>query len=148
MKRRRKSLTNRSIVPLKSLGAKSQSRLLAYYQEESFTGPLPHPSTLRAYEDIVPGAAGRILDMAEKQSEHRKGIEKSIVNNQIFLSKRGQIFAFIIALGGIGGSFYCAYLGMPIPASSLGGGTSAGIIALFITGRRKESEKSKKTEKS
>jgi hypothetical protein len=39
--------------------------------EEHFTGPLPHPETLRAYNEIHPGAAKLILDRFEAQSDHR-----------------------------------------------------------------------------
>ena len=33
---------------------------------EKFDGPIPHPSILKGYNDVVPGAAERILAMAEK----------------------------------------------------------------------------------
>lgn len=35
------------------------------------SGPLPHPNILRGYEDILPGSAERILQMAEKEQIHR-----------------------------------------------------------------------------
>jgi uncharacterized membrane protein len=34
--------------------------------------PLPHPSELEHYENILPGAAARIIAMAENQSKHRQ----------------------------------------------------------------------------
>lgn len=36
-----------------------------------FSGPLPPPSIMKGYEDIVPGSADRILSMAENQAKHR-----------------------------------------------------------------------------
>jgi len=42
---------------------------------QEFAGPLPHPSVLAGYDDVVPGSAERILRMAEKQLEHRIGTE-------------------------------------------------------------------------
>ncbi len=36
------------------------------------TAPLPHPSELAGYEDILPGAAERIFAMAESQAAHRQ----------------------------------------------------------------------------
>lgn len=37
--------------------------LTAY--EESFEGPLPHPSILKGYEVVLPGSADRIIKMTE-----------------------------------------------------------------------------------
>jgi len=38
------------------------------------TGPIPPPEQLRAYEQIVPGAANRILTMAEQEQKVRLSI--------------------------------------------------------------------------
>jgi uncharacterized membrane protein len=43
---------------------------------QSFSGPLPHPDVLRKFNEIIPGAAERIIKMAEDQSIHRKELEK------------------------------------------------------------------------
>ena len=45
----------------------------------SWSGPLPPPKVLEAYDRLVPGAAERIMKMAEQQSEHRRGLEKTVV---------------------------------------------------------------------
>ena len=47
--------------------------------EISFSGPLPHPDIMKGYDDIVPGAAERILKMAENQQNHRFKLEEKIV---------------------------------------------------------------------
>ncbi len=46
---------------------------------ETFKGPIPPPAVLEAYESLVPGAAQRILKMAENQASHRQEIEKIVV---------------------------------------------------------------------
>lgn len=38
---------------------------------ERYSGPLPHPGHLRAYEDISPGSAQQIIVMARKEQQHR-----------------------------------------------------------------------------
>lgn len=38
----------------------------------SYSGPLPHPADLEEYERILPGAADRILSMAEKEQALRE----------------------------------------------------------------------------
>ena len=44
--------------------------------QSEFSGPLPPPNIIKGYEDILPGAADRILSMAENQAKHRQEIEK------------------------------------------------------------------------
>ena len=42
---------------------------------ESFSGPMPHPRHLRGYEDIVPGGAREILEMAKGEQTHRHKVQ-------------------------------------------------------------------------
>ena len=42
----------------------------------ALSGPLPPPEMLAQYEEILPGAAERILSMAERQAEHRQKMER------------------------------------------------------------------------
>jgi uncharacterized membrane protein len=44
----------------------------------SFSGPLPPPEVLQNYNQITPGAADRIISMAEKQSQHRQESEMRV----------------------------------------------------------------------
>ena len=39
---------------------------------EAHSGPLPDPSSLQKYNDVLPGAAERIIHMAEQQQGHRQ----------------------------------------------------------------------------
>lgn len=66
--------------------------------EEKYSGPLPHPKHLEAYEHIQPGLADRIVKMAEAQQEHRFSLEKKAIGEQMNSNKRGQYFGFILAL--------------------------------------------------
>jgi len=81
------------------------------------SGPLPPPDDLQRYNAILPGAAERILAMAEKQLEARLLIETEEsaslrkmnehdtieANNQI---THGQWFAFLICITIIGGGIW------------------------------------------
>jgi len=62
------------------------------------SGPLPHPQVLAGYEQICPGAADRIISMAEKQSDHRQGLEKKVTASNIDNEKMGMYFAFLALL--------------------------------------------------
>lgn len=37
-----------------------------------YSGPIPSANELKKYEDVLPGAAERIIAMAENQSRHRQ----------------------------------------------------------------------------
>lgn len=66
-----------------------------------FSGPLPPAEMLHRYESLLPGSADRIMKMTEAQSEHRRVLEKSIVESDIKRSYLGMAFAFLIAVFGI-----------------------------------------------
>lgn len=84
---------------------KGRQLIAAKKTQISFSGPLPHPDILRGYEDILPGAAERILQMAEKQQNHRLGMEEKIIFDDSKERSRNSVFAFlltftVIAIGG------------------------------------------------
>ncbi len=60
----------------------------------AFQGPIPPPSILRGYDDIIQDGAERIMTMAEDEQDHRHDLEK----RQVGLFERGQWFAFILGM--------------------------------------------------
>lgn len=70
--------------------------MMAFEEERSFSGPLPPPEYLDAYEKTLPGAPDRILVMAEKQVDHRIDVEKTIVKKKFNQSTLGQIIGAIL----------------------------------------------------
>ena len=46
----------------------------------AYSGPLPPAEQIRAYEEVLPGSADRILGMAERQQAHRLELEKMTVS--------------------------------------------------------------------
>ncbi len=77
---------------------KTTSKSLSLQQHSYFSGPIPPPQSLEQYERICPGAANRILKMAEKQSQHRQDLEMKIINSNIRHEKIGIHYAFIITI--------------------------------------------------
>lgn len=83
--------------------------------QASWSGPLPPPGILQQYDTVAPGAANRILVMAENVQQHKIDLEKAAsaredktlsladktLTNDAAQSKWGLWFAFIIALLGI-----------------------------------------------
>ena len=94
----------------------------------SYQGPLPHPKDLEQYEQTLPGAAERILSMAEKEQSIR---EKQASN--FYKYKRLQVnWAGIVALGLIVVSGIAAWLGNESIAIPLGVVGLASLIVRLI----------------
>ncbi|MGY1488846.1 DUF2335 domain-containing protein [Methylobacillus pratensis] len=124
-----------------------QDHLVA--QHTSFEGPVPHPTILQGYEDILPGAAERILVMAENQSQHRIEQEKKVLdaNEKIRLMQAeinrsqvrwvgvsdfvGQLFGLVVSLACVGGGVWLVYLEHDWAGAALFSIPIAGIIKAF-----------------
>lgn len=109
-----------------------------------FSGPLPPPKQLEEYEKILPGAADRILKMAERQSSHRQKMEEMIVRSNTRDSHYGVVFAFLLGLVIICGGIYLASIGHPYGTWFSFGGVAT-LIGVFVYGTR--SSRKERTEK-
>lgn len=63
----------------------------------AFSGPLPPPGILHAYDEVVQEGAERIVSMAEEEQDHRHEIERGYLD----LAKWGQRFGFLIGFGAL-----------------------------------------------
>lgn len=109
-----------------------------------FSGPLPPPSILSNYDQIVPGAAERIITMAEEQAKHRRKLEADVIKSDIVNSKRGILAGLIVVLGALTASVIISLKGQQIAGSIIGVGSLAGLAGVFVYGsqqRRKERER-------
>lgn len=66
--------------------------------EQAWAGPLPDPQTLGFYEQILPGAAERILMMAEETTTRHLRTADKLADAEIATAKKGQALAFALAL--------------------------------------------------
>lgn len=66
--------------------------------QETHIGPLPQPEILRQYDNIVPGAAERILSLTERQAEHRQFLEKIVISGDSKRADRGLWCGLTVAL--------------------------------------------------
>lgn len=69
-------------------------RAVAKVVQSEFSGPIPPPNMIKGYEAILPGAADRIITMAEKQSSHRQEMERKIISADSRDSLLGILFAW------------------------------------------------------
>lgn len=109
----------------------------------SYSGPIPHPSDLAEYDRILPGAADRIIAMAERQASHRQQLETVVVKSGARDSLCGLIFGLIIGITGIVAGAIIIAKGYQVAGSFLGTGSIASLVGVFVYGsrqRRKERE--------
>ena len=98
---------------------------------------------LEHYDKVVPGAAERILKMAEQQSEHRRSLEKTVLTTDGRNSTLGVFCALIIALGFLSLAGYAIYSNHPWAATVIAGVGISSLVGTFIYGtssRRHERE--------
>jgi len=107
---------------------------------QAFSGPLPHPDILRKYEEIVPGAAQRIIKMAEDQTSHRKDLESKVIHSNIVREKWGQTLGFIIAIVGLIVAGLVGVFGSAVAGGAIGIATLASLVGVFMYGSRVRSK--------
>ncbi|MFE1574143.1 DUF2335 domain-containing protein [Comamonas odontotermitis] len=92
------------------------------------SGPLPAPETLAGYDQVLPGAAERILCMAEKQQESRIVLEEAQLNADI--NHRNEMVANQrrVHTGAFISDYIGQALGFLVAAASLGFAAYAGIV--------------------
>lgn len=101
-------------------------------QVSSFNGPIPHPETLKGYEEVLKGSADRIISMAEKEQQHRFDCENKIISEETARVKRGQQFGcFLITLLIVASAVF-AYMGYPKITGTIVGITILGIGSIFV----------------
>lgn len=71
---------------------------VAMIERSEFSGPLPTPDYLKGYEECCPGAADRIITMAEKEQEHRLAHDDKVLDVYKSSEHKGLNFAFIVTM--------------------------------------------------
>jgi len=113
-------------------------RSLVVTMHKTHIGPLPDPETLSEYSAIIPNGAERIMQMAEKQLDHRMKMENKVVGGQMLQSIIGQILAFLIGIAALAASTYGIVTGHEWSGSILGIGGLTGLVTAFIKGRSQQ----------
>ncbi len=114
--------------------------------EETHSGPLPSPETLKEYNEIIKDGGERIMKVFENQSSHRIKLEKRVVGRQTFQSLLGQIFGFIIAITFLLGGLFLVinkHDGAGITMFSL---DVVGLVYIFVVGKKFQHKSLKENE--
>lgn len=127
----------RQIGPLVQANIRKEvvQRVVMMVQEEAYRGPIPHPRHMAEYERICPGAADRLISIAEdvarfNMAEASK--QQSADNADV---KLGMILGFSALIAMIASAVACAWMGHTILAGGFVTAGALGIVGRFIKGR-------------
>lgn len=121
------------------------AQLVAAMHHSSFSGPLPPPDVLKRYNEVVPGAAERIITMAEAQAKHRQELERAEVFGGNRRANLGQYFGFTIGIAGLVVALILGIRGNAWVAGLIGVLDLGGLVSIFVYGSR--SRRSERREK-
>lgn len=108
-----------------------------------FSGPLPHPDDLAKYEQVLSGAADRIISMAERQAAHRQSLEKAVILSNVAIQKWGLGSAFVLALIAIGGGVWLSLKGLSGVGLTAIISALAALVSVFIYGKSEQKKELK-----
>lgn len=106
---------------------------------QAHAGPLPLPEHLSEYEGIAPGAAERIIRMAELQADHRRAMESKVVDSEMRRESRGQIFGFITVMTALVGGIGLMAFDKPIWGAAVSLSALAALAGVFVWSKRQKS---------
>jgi uncharacterized membrane protein len=90
---------------------------------------LPDPEELNRFDQVVPGLASRVADEWQKESAHRREMDRKMIDGQLTGYHRYQWFAFILILVLLGTSAYLFSIDKDVIAFLLGLPAVIAIIA-------------------
>lgn len=140
-------------APAELLESDADRSLSAVVRTESsalHAGPLPHPDQFRQYEETLPGAADRILTMAEEESKHRQLMERSIleleqagielqrevIQEEVAQSRLGLLIGAVVSVILVVVAVIVAVIGHPWPAVVIGTADIVALASVFVYGAR------------
>ncbi|MDP9413523.1 MAG: DUF2335 domain-containing protein [Pseudomonadota bacterium] len=107
-------------------------RVIGMVLQKTHSGPLPAPEDLAHYDAICPGAANRIITMAESNMGHRQAMERTLVRTEYGLRTRGQWLALIALFAMLAVIAFTFWIGQPIAGAVLGSATLIAVTGMFL----------------
>jgi uncharacterized membrane protein len=102
---------------------------LALTTATAFIGPIPPPEVLAKYERALPGLADRLVTLAERESEHRRGLQRRAIR----LSELGLAAGFAIAMTALCGGIFLVHEGSQAEGMSSIILAIASLVLVFLT---------------
>lgn len=108
------------------------SRSSVTFQAEMHIGPIASPHVLALYKKIDVSLVDRLVTMSERQSEHRRILESTVVHGKLAESKRGMYCGLTVALFGLCVCAFLGYLRLSTAATIVGCVDLTALVSLFI----------------
>ena len=105
------------------------------YEERRYISELPDPDDLAKIESLREGAVDLILKQYQAQAEHRREIEKRVVEGNIRQQNRGPLYGMILVLTALGCGTYLIATGRDAGGLATIITALAAPVAVFIGGR-------------
>ena len=102
---------------------------------ETYSGPTPHPEHLRQYEEIAPGSAQQMIDMAHDQARHRQHLEKVVVEGNDKRATHGLYLGWFIAVVVLAFGFVLVLQGRNLAGFITLIAEAATLAGVFVFGR-------------
>ncbi len=125
-------------------GTKNHSIEIHQISATTFSGPLPPPEIMQGYDQIVPGAADRIITIFESEVSHRQKMEEKQLDADIkdkkvehTLTFSGMLFGLIVSISLITVGGFLIYHDKAVAGYFVCISSMAGIIAAFLSGKKK-----------
>ena len=128
---------NKRLSSLVPSGQRAQivAQMTALVKEESFSGPIPHPRHLAEYEQIVPGSASMLINMAKSDLDHSHKLQERALDADISDMQQGRWLGFAALVILMTGAIVCGLMDKDMIALALLGATVVGTIGQLIKGR-------------
>ena len=104
----------------------------------AFSGPIPPPDLLKQYDEIEPGRAARLLNLAEDQSRHRMELEKKIVDSDIRRSWAGLAGGLVVCLAVVAVGALAVTQSQAVAGSTMIVGAITALAGCFVYGTRSQ----------
>ena len=102
---------------------------------KSYSGPLPPASELAEYNNVLPGAADRIISMAESYARHHQSLETEAMRLEGREQRWARYIAAGVVLAVLATCIVSLFLDKEDFAISLGSSTIVALAAVFIVGK-------------
>lgn len=104
----------------------------------SYSGPLPPPEVLERYNEILPGAAERIISLAESQHHHRQELEKCVITSNVKAQKLGTVLGFIVSMTVVIGGMFLIHEGKSTAGLATTLTALASLVGVFVWSKHEQ----------
>lgn len=132
------------VAPSGATGSPEPDRSEETYVFQAHSGPIPAPWILSGYDEVESGLASQVVGMAKEQQAHDHRLESTAQAHDHGIESRGQIFAFVLALAGLGVAGYLLAHDKSLWGAATVLAPFVGLVGLFAWGPWRERAKQRR----